>query len=222
MVEVFIGKIEITAPGPPNIRGGLIQARRFLLPNEREEPGYGLYNYLLFSTPPQNEEEQARYVKAVESCLLVMQDIDEYLKRHRRPSELNATHLPVTKVPKFSQSPAEWAQHVLAVYDYASAQALLNKLDKTYQRGPYLISVLKHLSEHSTAMPVYLVQDLAGVVPDLASNWVRLFNYLTAQQRGWTDQSLRRFGFTMRNLIAVAGKVTPEVATALRTMIQFK
>jgi hypothetical protein len=222
MVEVFIGKIEITAHGPPDIRGGLIQARRFLLPNEREEPGYGLYNYLLFSTPPQNEEEQARYVKAVESCLLVMQDIDEYLKRHRRPSELNATHLPVTKVPKFSQSPAEWAQHVLAVYDYASAQVLLNKLDKTYQRGPYLISVLKPLSEHSTAMPVYLVQDLAGVVPDLASNWVRLFNYLTAQQRGWTDQSLRRFGFRMRNLIAVAGKVTPEVATALRTMIQFR
>jgi hypothetical protein len=221
--EVFIGKKEVSVPirDPSDTRGGLIPARRFLLPNEREEAGYGLYSYLLFSTRPQNEEEKTRYLKAIESCLLVMQDIDEYLKRHRRPSELNATHLPVTRVPKSSQSPAEWAQNVLAVYDYATSQVLLNRLDKTYQRGPYLISVLKPLSEFSTATPVYLVQDLAGVVPDLASNWVRLFNYLTAQQRSWTDQSLRRFGFTMRNLIAVAGKITPEIAGSLKTMIQF-
>lgn len=219
-VEVFIGEKDVLELHRPR-RGGLIAGRRFLLPNETESPGYGLYSYLLFSTPPQNDEAKARYLKTLESCLVTIQTVDEYLMRHKRPSELNATYIPVAKVPKSGQSTAEWAQNVSSVYDYAAAQILLNKLDSTYTRGPYLISVLKPLSEMSPPTPVYLVQDLAGVVPDLASNWVRLFTYLTAQQRSWTDQSLRRFGLTMRNLIAVAGKVTPEVAGSLKTMIQF-
>jgi hypothetical protein len=218
-VEVFIGKEEVPAS---KTRGLRISARRFLLPNKTEKPEYGLYSYLLFSAPPQNEEENARYLRVLGACLSVMRDIDEILNRQQPPRELNATYIPVTKVPKSGKLDAEWAENALAVYDYAAAQILLSKLDTTYQRGPYLISVLKPLSKSDSPVPVHLLQDFTGVVPDHASNWVKQFTYLAAQQRGWTDQSLRRVDLTMRNLIAVAGIVTPEVAGALKTMIQIR
>ena len=226
LLEVFIGKKEAMEPGlpsdPRDTRGGLISARRFLLPNETEEVGYGLYSYLLFSMRPQNEEQKTRYLKALESCLLRMESIDGFLKKHRRRSSLNATHLPVTKVPKFSASSAEWAQNALQVYDYTTAQDLLNKLDKAYERGPYLISVLKPLSGTDVSTSVHLSQDLAGVVPDLASDWVKNFMYFASQEQGWTEQSLRRFGFKVHNLIAVASKVAPDVASAIKPMIQIR
>ena len=117
---------------------------------------------------------------------------------------------------------SEWAENVLAVYDYATAQILLSKLDQTYQRGPYLISVLKPLYKSDSPVPLHLFQDFTGVVLDHASNWVKNFTYLAAQQRSWTEHSLPRFGLTMRNLIAVAGKVMPDVANALKIMIQIR
>jgi len=212
-VEVFIGL---------KFRNSMSSARQFLLPKNKEKLGYGLYSYLLFSAPPQNEEEKARYLRVLGSCLSIMQDIGDFLERQRPPGELNATHLPVTKVPKSSNLDYQWAENVLAVYDYAAAQILLSKLDTTYQRGPYLISVLKPLSLSGSPVSVHLLQDFTGVVPGHASNWVKDFAYLAAQQRGWTDQSLRRFNLTMRNLIAVAGIVTPDVARALNTMIQIR
>lgn len=217
LVEVFIDKGAV-----PGMRGLRISARRFLLPNQTEQPDYGLYSYLLFSAPPQNEEEKTRYLRVLGACLSVMRDIDEILKRHQPSRELNATHIPVTKDPKSGKLDSEWAENVLAVYDYAAAQILLSKLDTAYQRGPYLISVLKPLSKFDSPVPVHLFQDFTGVVPDHASNWVKHFTYLAAQQRGWTDKSLRRFDLTIRNLISVAGIVTPDVASALTTMIQIR
>ena len=213
-VEIFIGI---------KSRGGLLSARQFLLPNKTEKLNYGLYSYLLFSAPPQNEEEKARYLRVLGSCLSIIQDIDDFLERQQPPGELNATYIPVTKVPKPGNSSAEWAENTLAAYDYAAAQILLSKLDATYQRGPYLISVLKKpLSKSGSPVPVHLLQDFTGVVPDHASDWVKQFTYLAAQQRSWTDQSLRRFGLSIRNLLAVAGKVSPEVARGLNTMIQIR
>ena len=217
-VEVFIGNKVIPSP----TRGPRISARQFLLPKDKEKLDYGLYSYLLFSAPPQHEGEKARYLRVLGSCLSVMRDVDEMLKRHQPSRELNATYIPMTKIPTSGKSDAEWAEHTLAVYDYAAAQILLSKLDTTYQRGPYLISVLTPLSLSDSPVPLHLLQDFTGVVPDHASNWVKHFTYLAAQQRSWEDQSLRRVTLTMRNLIAVAGIVTPEVAGALKTMIQIR
>jgi hypothetical protein len=219
-VEVFIGKTDDTGP-PPSDRGGLRSARQYLLPDQKEDAGFGLYSYLLFPAPPQTEEQRSGFLKTLESCLLVMQSVEDHLKRHRRPSELNATHIPVKEIPKYSQVSAEWAAHTLAVYDYTTAQKLLDKLDKTYQRGPYLISVGKQpLSDMATPVQVYLLQDFTGKVPGLVSNVVDLFMYRAAQQRTWTDESLRTFGLNLRNLLAVAGKVTPDVATAVIKFVQ--
>jgi hypothetical protein len=55
-VEVFIGRQEAVSPVRGTIRGEpLFSAKRYLLPGESEEPGYGLYSYLLLSAPPINK-----------------------------------------------------------------------------------------------------------------------------------------------------------------------
>jgi hypothetical protein len=223
-IEVFLSKkVDKELPRLPTERGGLRSARQYLLPDQKEKGGFGLYSYLLLPKPPQTEEEKTRYLKTLESCLLVMQSVEDHIERHRRPSELNATHIPVTKIPKYSQVSAEWAANSLAVYDYTTAQKLLDKLDKTYQQGPYLISVLKQpLSDIATPVQVYLLQDFTGKVPELVSKVVDLFTYRAAQQRTWSEESLRTFGLNVRNLIAVAGRVTPDVASAVFTLIQLK
>jgi hypothetical protein len=224
-VEVFIGKKEQVLPGPPlpDRSSGLRSARRYLLPNEKEKLGFGLYSYLLLPVPPGSDEEKARYLKALESCLRIMQGVEEHLARHRRPSELNATHIPVKSIPKYHKDLEKWAANVLEVYDYATAQKLLDKLDKTYRRGPYLISVMKQpLSNGDTAIPVHLLQDFAGKVPELVSQFVDFFTYRAAQQRTWTDESFQRFRLTLRNLIAVGSKVGPGVADAAIKLVPLK
>ncbi len=220
-VEVFIGKKEVVISDRGTIRGeNLFSAKRYLLPGESAETGYGLYSYLLFSAPPRDKEETTRYLKTIEAYLLVLQDIDEYLLRHVRPSRLNATYIPLKKAPEPGKSNAEWAANVLAVYDYTAAQILLGGLDKFYLKGPYLVSVLTPLSEAHT--PTYLFEDLTGVVPELAQDCVRLFTYLAAQERSWSDESLQRFGLRLRNLVAVGGRVAPDAFKGLQKMIQFK
>lgn len=220
-VEVFIGKKDATIPNRGTIRGeDLISARSFLLTGEVEAPGYGLYSYLLFSASPKDAEETARYLKTIEACLLALQDVDDYLRRHVRPRGLNATYIPIEKVPKSGKSNTEWAANVLAVYDYATAQILLSRVKQAHQKGPYLFSVLQPLSE--PGMPAYLWEDFTGVVPDQVWDRVSFFTYLAAQQRSWSEDSLQRFGLKLRNLIAVGGKVTPDGLKALEKAIQFK
>lgn len=198
----------------------LISAKRFLLPGDVEVPGYGLYSYVLFSAPPKDAEERARYLKTIEAYLLVLQDVDDYLRHNVRPRSLNATYIPLKEVPAPGKSNAEFAVNVLAVYDYTAAEILMNNVRHAHQQGPYLLSVLKPLS--APGEPPHLWEDLTGVVPDEAWNWIKFFTYLAAQQRSWSEDSLRRFGLKLRNLIAVGGKVTPDVLKGLEKAIQFK
>jgi hypothetical protein len=221
VVEVFIGEKDVTIPNRGAAHGeSLISARRFLLPGDTPEPGYGLYSYVLFSAPPKDAEEKARYLSTVSAYLQVIQDVEDYLRRHVPPSALNATFIPLKKTPDPGKSNEEWASNVLAEYDYAAAQILLSKLRQAGQDGPYLVSVTEPLSE--SGVSVYLWQDLTGVAPELARDWIKYFTFLAAQQRVWSEVSLRRFGLTLHNLIAVGGKVTPDVMEALDKAIQVK
>ena len=219
LVEVFLGnKEEGDKPAPT--RGGLITSRRYLLPTQAEDPSYGLYSYLLLTGKPRNEEEMVRYLKTLEACLQVLNKLKD-LNRHVRRSQLNATHIPVTELPKGNEDDPDFAKQVLSVYDFARAKVLLNKFANTYDRGPYLISVKPPLSQAPEPVQIYILQNFTGVVPELAASGMKNFEYLAAQQRTWTEQSMRLLPFKIRNLIAVAGKVTPEVAVSLKTMIQF-
>ena len=219
-VEVFVRPHGVSHLASPL---SVISARRFLLPGKEEEPGYGLYSYLLFSAPPKNADERARYLKTIEAYLWVLEDVDYYLGANVPRSTLNATYIPLKKWPDpvkgVDRMPA-LAENVLAVYDYATSQILLSRVQQAHHQGPYLLSVLQPLSE--PGKPAYLWEDLTGVAPELAWNWVKFFTYLAAQERSWSESSLQRFGLKLRNVVAVGGKVTPDVLKGLEKAIQFK
>lgn len=96
---------------------------------------------------------------------------------------------------------------------------MLDKLDKAYQRGPYIVSVVKApLSEQTEAVQPYLVQDFTGKVPELISQVFDLFTSRAAQQTKWiADDSFRSFWLDLRNLAAIVGNAVPDVVG--RTMI---
>ena len=220
-VQVVIGQKATAFPTRGTVQAeSLLSGRYYLLPGDIESPGYGLYSYLLFSSPPRTDEERNRYLKTIEACLLVLQDVDDFLRRHVRPRNLNATYIPLKHMPDPGKSNGDWSASVLAAYDYAAAQILLARIQQTRQGGPYLLSVLKPLSEPGVS--AHLWEDLTGVVPDLAWNWIKFFAYLAAQERSWSENSLQRFGLRLRNLIAVGSKIPPSVLKELGGAIRFK
>lgn len=191
----------ITKDPQTGTRRGLRTARHYLLRNNTEGPGFGLYSYLLLSAKSQYEEETKRHLKILEVSLRVMSSAEEHLSWHRRPSELHVTHIPVTELPNGKVDDPDFAKKVLAVYDFARAQALLDKLEKTYNQGPYLISVRTPLTSKTTPHQAYFIQDFTGVAPELVMRAVEFFIFSTAQERTWTEQSMRSLSFKMRNLI---------------------
>ncbi|MDR4467755.1 MAG: hypothetical protein MRJ68_05540 [Nitrospira sp.] len=202
-VEVFIIKKPDDTRGT---RSGLIAGRRYLLPEDAEDPKYGLYSYLLMSSRPQNEKERERYLKTLEAYLQVLDnlnDLDVYVRREN----LNATYIPLTKKPTYSENNQDFAKNVLDVYHFARAKALLSKFKNTYDQGPYLISVKLPLTKVSETVSTYGLQDFAGVDPELAASGVKNFEYLVAQQRTWTEQSIKMLPFMVRSLISSFGRV---------------
>ena len=204
-------------------RSARLSGRALLLPTSSEPKGYGLYSYLLFDTSPKDDLERERYLKSLESYLLVLQPIAE-LERHRRRSELNITLIPVKRtveLPDDLSSPkqaAQAAQQVLAAYDYARASALLANLGKQMVRsGPFLVSIRPAMSNPGT---LFLFFDMSRVTPKLVWDWVRAFCSLAAQERSWSEIELKRLALNIRNILAVAAKTTPEVLGALQQWIQ--
>lgn len=204
-------------------RSARLSGRALLLPTSSEPKGYGLYSYLLFDTPPKDDLERERYLKSLESYLLVLQPIAE-LERHRRRSELNITLIPVKRnieLPDDLSSPkqaSQAAEQVLAAYDYARASALLANLGKQMVRsGPFLVSMRPAVSNPGT---LFLFFDMSRVTPKLVWDWVREFCSLAAQERSWSEIELKRLALNIRNILAVAAKTTPEVLGALQQWIQ--
>ncbi len=198
----------------------LVSAKRHLLPGEAEAAGYGLYSYLLLPAPPRDEDERQRFLKTLEAYLWVLQDVDDYLARHLPPAQLNATYIPLKAPPARADTGPQRAAAVLAVYDYAAANVLLQKAGADPRGGPYLVSTLEPLSRAGTA--ARLQEDLTGVTPELAWDWIRHFTFLAAQQRSWSDAALRRFALNLRNVIAVGARVTPQVLQGLGQVIRYQ
>jgi hypothetical protein len=217
-VRVIIGRKAELPPDRAGSAQDLFSAKHYLLPNEAVLPGYGLYSYLLFSAPPRDADEKVRYLKTIEACLALMREVDEYLARHVRPRSLNITYIPVVTVPQKAPETADLAKNVLQSYDYATASILLAMAHKDRGAGPYLLATTGPLSAASS---VYLWQDFTGVVPELAWDRVRFFTYLAAQQRSWSQETLGKLAFSMRNIIAVGGEVIPQTREAAEKAVQF-
>jgi hypothetical protein len=214
------GAVTLDAAVADKVAEHRISTWNFLLPQGKELPGYGLYSYILFSAKPRDEEERSRYLKTIEAVLLVLQSADSYERLRVPRAGLNIIYIPVLKRPNLDESDAVIAQHVLDVYDYAQASVILNRVQGFHQSGPYLLSLTTPLAQPGTRPLLW--QDLTGVVPDRAWDWVKNFAYLAAQPRTWSDAALQDFGLKLRNLIAVAGKLAPDVAKAMEKLIQVK
>ena len=182
-----------------------------------------MYSYLLFESPPKDQAERARYLKALEAYLVVLQPMAE-LERHKRRSQLNITLIPVKRaveLPADLGEPnraAQIADEVLAAYDYARAKVLLDDLGKEVNRsGPYLISRMPGALDPTT---LSLFLDMSHVAPKLIWDWTRAFCWLAAQERSWSDVALQKLALNIRNAIAVAAKNTPDVVDALQQWIR--
>jgi hypothetical protein len=188
----------------------------FLLPDQAETPGYGLYSYLLFGAPPSNGARE-RYRSALEAYLGLIPDITA-LEQYVPPAELNIAYVPVRAAPDRHAAP----DRLLADYDYARARSLLRLFPGGNREGPYIVSSLRPLGgpDQLAAQPTpYIFQDLSKVPPHLVASWVKEFLSQAAQERFWEDRSTERFALKLRVTVGVLAAALPEVKKALETWI---
>jgi hypothetical protein len=209
--------------------------RIFLVGNEREEAGYGLYSYFLFGSPPTNQANRNLYLRAISICLKTVPDVKsrEDVGFHR--SELNATYIPITQpVPKkFSNTrePSrgatekllnELSEWTLEHYNYNRAQFLLRSLAERRVGGPYIISLRKPLSDNKRIAGNYLRQDLSVLPPnrtDLIETWVQEFVERANQPNRWDSNTMEELALKLRVAIAFAAEALPRIQDALKVAI---
>lgn len=208
------GTPPVSAPFPPAVRsretGGA-----FLLSDQSETPGYGLYSYLLFGSPP-GAGTRERHLMALEAYLGLIPDLAA-LERYVPPRELNVAYVPLVAPPARAA-----AAGLLAQYDYARARSILRLLPGGNRDGPYIVSALRPLggADAAAAPPnPYLFQDLSTAPPHLVASWVKEFLNQAAQERFWEERSTERFALKLRVTVGVLGAALPEVKKALDTWI---
>jgi hypothetical protein len=192
----------------------------FLVGNQAEEKGYGLYSYLLFGSPP-TEANKNLYLKTISACIKMMPNIKRFEEGgfHRR--ELNVTYIPIHKpVPttKDGISPEE----VLKNYNYVRARLLLRNLPGVYRNGPYIISTLNPLSSHQDLSEGYLLQDLSRIPPtrsDLIYAWVKEFLERVSRPGPKNGETLTLFVIKLRTAISIVAEHLPEVQSAVSSWV---
>jgi hypothetical protein len=219
LLVYFVDPLIIRGPARP----ALISGRTFLLPGQKEPEGYGLYSYLLFDTPPKNDADRQRYLKGIESYLLVLAPLQE-LELYKDRSLLNVTLIPLKESIDLSdgltepKQTHEAAEQLLRLYDYARARVMLTEFGiQSINSGPFLVSSrLATGGSHS----MRLFFDMSRVSPMLVWDWTKTFTILSTQEVSWKDEILQKLALKIRNIIAIAAKDTPEVVGALQTWIQ--
>lgn len=212
-VHSSVCSVEVIVMQHEEERGLRETGRSFLVGNEAEAQGFGLYSYLLFGSPP-DDTSRERYLKAVEAYLQLIPEITS-LEKYLSPDELNVTYLPLEGAPP-KTVPANW---VLEHYNYARARALLKGLPGAYRDGPYIVSSLKPLSGVASISGQYLFQNLSSVPPDLVSSWEKEFLNQTAQERFWDERSTEKLVLKLRTTIGVLAVGLPDVRKGLNDWI---
>jgi len=198
------GKLKL--PAPP-----LETGRNFLVGQEMEKPGYGLYSYLLFGSPPSNAEQKERYRQAISAYLKIfpaIEGLEEYLPLR----QLNLTYVLLDSTPP-PQITAEW---VLAHYNYTRARILLRAVPKAQRDGPYIISCCLPLTGVTTLTGQYLYQDLSAVPRKLVFEWVKQFRHQAAQENFSTASGVRNLTLNLLTAIEIAAEGLPNVQAALK------
>ncbi|PWT98437.1 MAG: hypothetical protein C5B51_29295 [Terriglobia bacterium] len=197
------------AERPPN----RVTSRALLLQGENEEPGYGLYSYLVFGLRPARSDtpRYARYIKALEAYL----ELEEAssVRRYVPQDAINVTYLPVR-----DSAPTTPAA-LLETYDYSRAQRLLALTTGESPDGPFLISARQPLSRAAALPAEHIFQDLSTVPPDLVRLWVKHFIEQAAQERFWESKSRDEFILGVRTYIARGGNEVGSLSAAFASVI---
>ena len=178
-----------------------LTGREYLKANEHEDPNYGLFSYVLFSSRP-IPGNRDRY-KAVLRAYLNIEEIGRFVEAGVEPNELNITYLPVEVSPPENPS-VDW---LLEKYSYWRAQMILNVIEGVDGDGPYIVSYDEPLS----GIPAIdskrlLFQDLSAVPPGLVFLWVKEFIAQARQPRYWDERAFRNFMLRLRTNIAILAK----------------
>jgi hypothetical protein len=208
----------------------IVFGHAFLVGNQAEGAGYGLYSYLLFEVPP-NEANRHLYLQAISACLRGMPDIKSLEDAGFDRQQLNVIYLPISEpLPRAFSSGSGLSPHALTLldewildhYNYARARSLLRLLRRAQRGGPYIISTLKPLSGNEPSPMRYLLQDLSSIPynhPDLMYAWVQEFLERASQPHRWEEMSAKSFALRLRQAIAIVATDVPEIRNALESRI---
>ena len=208
-------RVSVQARSQLPTRGNRETGRSFLLPNEVETLGYGLYSYLLFGSRP-TAASRERYLKAIEEYLK-FPDIARLEAFNTSRRTLNITYLPVLAVPGrqildrlTDEHYSEIAEWVLKQYDYERARVLLRGLPGGQREGPYIVSFLKPPTWSGSPARPYLYQDQSSVPPHLVSLWTKEFLNQAAQEQFWQERTVVQLVLKLRTAIGILAVALPQ------------
>ena len=203
--------------------GGDRVLRAGLARGEREEPGWGRYNYLLQGSRPADSTQTARFRAVVTRFLARLDDIADYTAAAEQSLAPGDTawrrNFSLTLIPLRAPPGAgtDSADRVMANYDYARAKLLLASLPGTHADGPYLVSVAQPLSAGPEAARDFVLVDLSHISPALAAQWTNYFVQQAAVDYPRSGFDMRRGLLVMRTALAQLGAGTSEIGRGLAT-----
>ncbi|MEN8123307.1 MAG: hypothetical protein ABFS35_23420 [Bacteroidota bacterium] len=178
--------------------------RNYLVSGEYEQEGFGLYSYILFTENP-DKNDSLKYAALLSAYLNKIPEVNQLLK-YVSSDSINNVYLPVMEDPYYINglNDSEQIDTLIEIYDYARAQAYLNKFEEDLTYGPYIISYNIPLSQAGNIKSKYLLQDLSSVHPEVVTLWVDEFLKQSSQEAYWDEEYLRNFSNDLRNAIAIA------------------
>jgi len=144
-------------------------------------------------------------------------------------SEINIFYAPIKQVTPFIEPPSpsgyffdlnedKQVAVLQEFYDHDRAEVLIGRMQLT-GNGPFIVSVLRPLSEHSVReSDAFLVQDLSGVPPELVALWVDEFKRQVVREATGSPEHLRRLALNLRTQIAILAEAFSITKSALAEM----
>jgi hypothetical protein len=235
------GSERIASSAPPYLAFRYTESRNYLYGNEKEQCGYGLYSYVLFNPSP-NVEARERHLQTTIALLKNVQTSKDLEAHNISNHTMNIIYFPLKEISELedikdevrdakSDSPliGELAEWSLRNYNYPRATKFLRVIPARLDKGPYIISTLRPLSEVEKISGHYLLFDLSNVQEQLISSYIKEFLAQSSQASFWEPRQVPQFVLKVRNNIAVATAATraaqqsiPKVKRGLQDLITWK
>ncbi|HEY1756051.1 MAG TPA: hypothetical protein VGG72_11685 [Bryobacteraceae bacterium] len=200
-----------------------ITGRAFLLGDQAEDPGYGLYSYVLLGAEPTTDATRELFTAIIREYL-ALPEIVQFQGVSK--GQLNVTLVPLNQRPAQVEP-----KTVLEAYRYARAQKLMAKIPNgPHVDGPYIISKDVPLTKiQGQISPPYLYQDLSGIDPRIVVLWVREFVNQSSQRDYWRKRDGPHAALELRTAVAslaaavdTTGKSAQQWQTILANLLAWK